>query len=349
MDVSPAVVLTDTVPEGVLHSLCAHNMDQQETASSYYAGYVTTRCREFLTDGGRHTNARTYNHVLILADAIRSGKSKAEISTTPLISMSTHDAAGVLVPGHERQQLACPTETSIDLCASLLTMVDIGRPPLAFSGRRPLLWSSGPLREFLGSYFHQPKDLVPDNQQIGKIFNAVNLRRLAGIKMQWSSNMANHLRLADDEKTVFIFHHAAFLKTQKRAAQDQTLLPAGVVEETLRTLSLLFPQNDAKTKGWMSSQAGDMDPELRRCGALRAHDRRFDKFAVWHDRLVILKQVFDEARPETIPQWWRDRRDRVQWYTFWVAIWVLGLTVLFGLIQSVEGAVQIYATYNVAA
>jgi len=337
MDVSPAVVLTETVPEAVLHSLCAY--DQQETASSY-AGYITTRCREFLTDGGRHTNARTYNDVLILADAIRSGKSKAVISATPLIS--TYDADGA--PGQGRA--CCPTETSIDLCASLLTMVDIGRPPLAFSGRGPLLWTSGPLREFLGSYFHQPKDLVPDNQQIGKIFNAVNLHRLAGMKIQWSSNLANHLRLADDEKTVFIFHHAAFLKTQKRVAH-QTLLPAGVAEETLRTLSLLFPQNDTKTKGWMSSQ-DEIDPELCRCGALRAHDRRFDKFAVWHDRLVILKQVFDEARPETIPQWWRDRRDRVQWYTFWVAIWVLGLTIFFGLTQSVEGAIQIYATYNVA-
>jgi hypothetical protein len=32
----------------------------------------------------------------------------------------------------------------------------------------------------------------------------------------------------------------------------------------------------------------------------------------------------------------------VQWYTFWVAALVLGLTIVFGLIQCVEGALQVY-------
>jgi ABC-type Fe3+ transport system permease subunit len=58
--------------------------------------------------------------------------------------------------------------------------------------------------------------------------------------------------------------------------------------------------------------------------------------------LVMLKQVFDEAQPRTMAQWWHDRRNGVQWYTFWVAVMVLALTILFGLIQSVEGALQVY-------
>ncbi len=58
----------------------------------------------------------------------------------------------------------------------------------------------------------------------------------------------------------------------------------------------------------------------------------------------MLKQVYDEAQPKTLRQWWHDRRNGVQWYTFWITVLVLILTVLFGLIQSIEGGIQAYAS-----
>lgn len=58
---------------------------------------------------------------------------------------------------------------------------------------------------------------------------------------------------------------------------------------------------------------------------------------------MMLKQAFDETQPKTMRQWWYDSRNGVQWYTFWVAMLVLVLTVVFGLVQSIEGALQVYA------
>lgn len=84
----------------------------------------------------------------------------------------------------------------------------------------------------------------------------------------------------------------------------------------------------------------------RECGQLKKSERQIEKFVYWHDRLVILKQVFDEAEPSTIKQWWNDRRKKVQWYTFWVAALVLALTIFFGLIQCIEGAMQVYKAFN---
>ena len=75
-------------------------------------------------------------------------------------------------------------------------------------------------------------------------------------------------------------------------------------------------------------------------------DRNIRNFKYWHDRLIILKEVFDDAEPRTIRQWWYDRRKRVQWYTFWVAALVLVLTVFFGLVQSIEGGIQAYAALH---
>jgi hypothetical protein len=94
------------------------------------------------------------------------------------------------------------------------------------------------------------------------------------------------------------------------------------------------------------SKSANIDLGVLRCGYLKTKDRQIEKFKYWHDRLAILKQVFDDSSPKTISQWWNDRRNGVQWYTFWVAIVVLLLTIIFGLAQTVEGALQVYKAYH---
>jgi len=84
----------------------------------------------------------------------------------------------------------------------------------------------------------------------------------------------------------------------------------------------------------------------RSCRRLRAQERQMANFQFWHDRLVILKQLFDESQPSDLKMAWYDRRNGVQWYTFWVAILILFLTIFFGCIQSVEGALQVYLGYR---
>jgi hypothetical protein len=94
------------------------------------------------------------------------------------------------------------------------------------------------------------------------------------------------------------------------------LLPEGLAEETLQTLALLFPSSDGETKKWFSrlSVYGGLDKRIVQCGRLTTDHRQIDKFRFWRDRLVILKQVFDEAQPKSLLQWWHDRRNGVQWY-----------------------------------
>jgi len=122
-------------------------------------------------------------------------------------------------------------------------------------------------------------------------------------------------------------------------------VPLDVITETLRTFALLFPQNDAKTRVWLQllqKRGMNIDSAVNECGNTRAHERVFDSFKIWRTRLVVLKQTFDEAQPQTLTQWLWDRRDGVQWYTFWIAILVFLLTLFFGLLQSIEGAIQVY-------
>jgi hypothetical protein len=58
-----------------------------------------------------------------------------------------------------------------------------------------------------------------DNEHVKleKIFIARNLGRIAGIEIQFTNNLADHLRLMnEDDKKVTIFHNASFLIGQRK-------------------------------------------------------------------------------------------------------------------------------------
>ncbi len=133
------------------------------------------------------------------------------------------------------------------------------------------------------------------------------------------------------------------------SSTNDDLFPPGFVDETIRTLALLLPQNDRGTKRWIGLQTDSsrkpLDAELAKCGSLRTHERFFEKYSFWRDRIVILKEAFDESRPRTLSQWWFDRRNGKQWYTFWIAVMVFVMTIIFGVVQSVEGGLQVYLSY----
>ena len=133
------------------------------------------------------------------------------------------------------------------------------------------------------------------------------------------------------------------------------MFPNGLIEETLRSLALLFPHSDAGTRKWYKAQMKkamkkasprDLDPKLLECGHLRAEDRHIDAFKFYRDRLVILKQAFDESEPNSLSQWWYDKRSGVHRYPLIIAALALVLTALFGLIQCIEGALQTYKAWH---
>jgi hypothetical protein len=79
------------------------------------------------------------------------------------------------------------------------------------------------------------------------------------------------------------------------------MYPDGFIEEMRRTLTLLFPQHDRVSQRWLQTQRKtyNIDRQLGENGQLRLDERQLKNFRYWHDRLVILKQAFDESRPAT--------------------------------------------------
>ncbi|KAH6854993.1 hypothetical protein B0I37DRAFT_44879 [Chaetomium sp. MPI-CAGE-AT-0009] len=313
-----------------------HSADRNSTNLDTYWTYYHQECTNALHDGGRHVAARTHGDIASCAAKLRRGMAREDVKTAL--------RAELLRARHANDDELL--DNSVDLTASLLLMANFGRYAYGFSGRNRVCWSKGPLGAFLQAYFEPERRLANESVKLERVFKASSLDRIAGLEVVWTDNLADHLRLTDDDRKVHLFHHASFLETQRQSADS--LLPSGLAEETLRTLALLCPTADAETKQWLTGlpNHSDLDRGVSQCGRLKTDDRRIDNFSFWRDRLVMLKQVFDEAQPKTIRQWWYDSRNGVQWYTFWVAVLVLVLTVVFGLVQSVEGALQVYVSFK---
>ncbi|KAI1330209.1 hypothetical protein F5Y16DRAFT_363428 [Xylariaceae sp. FL0255] len=231
----------------------------------------------------------------------------------------------------------------LDLAMRLLTMIDVGAFSNAYTGRDHITFTNGTLAEFLrmqGLFDARP--VIPcDNVKLESHFHACNIERIAGLTIQLTTNLCDHLLLREDSghKVVYVFHHAAFLQCHLR---NSSVFPPEFIEETLQTFAILFPKGIKKIERWYRGKGNIEDLDftvLRFCPS----QRRVGEYQYWRDRLVTLKEAFDDSQPRSLSQWWHDRRDVTQWYAVWVAVF---FTVFFGLIQSVVGILQLYKAYR---
>lgn len=193
-----------------INDLCGLSIDPQTLITynldldSYFV-YYSAQCRSALLDRGQHIAARTHRDITDIASYIRDGQQredvKQKIKSKLLTCSSPHD-----------DRIA---ENTIDLAASLLLMMQFRDLPFGISRWRPLKWTHGSLQEFLKSQWdYQP--MLKETVKLESIFNAPNLTRIAGIRIEWTDNLNDHLKMIGDDTTVMIFHHASFLEMQRQ-------------------------------------------------------------------------------------------------------------------------------------
>ncbi|CAG9943315.1 unnamed protein product [Clonostachys rosea f. rosea IK726] len=249
-------------------------------------------------------------------------------------------------------------EDIVHLTARVLVMCNIGTLDNQANPRQYFEWKpTDNLQGVIKGHFHAEPQLQ-ERVRLPKTFDAWAIERIGGISIQFTDNLADHLLLVNDDTTLLVFHHVAFLELQTK----EPLLPEALVDETFRTLALLFPESEfisarratREKRDWfkklcqrhLSGHRCQVDDQILRCGTLKADARQIERFQYWRDRLVVLKQSYDDATPATLTQWWFDRRNGPQWYTFWIAITVLIVSTVLGLIQCVQGALQVYKAYH---
>jgi hypothetical protein len=172
-----------------------------------YFDYYSDQCRQALHNRGKHISARTHMDLVDIVHLLVGSSSRDDIRTTlcPKINPATCDDIA-------RERL----DGSIDLTTRLIVMMDIGVLDLGHTGRDQLPWTGGSLKDYVRGFYDRPIKLGQVNVKLEKIFTARNLSQIAGIEVEWTENLADHLRLiGDDDKKVAIFHYASFLDSNQ--------------------------------------------------------------------------------------------------------------------------------------
>ena len=241
--------------------------------------------------------------------------------------------------------------TLVDLAAGVWLMLSISKYPGDISYDEPLIWKD---YEILGTEQNSSQGLIfkgvshhynsTDLVKLPQTFTAAHLEQIGGIQVIWTSNLADHLLLKDDDTKLMLFHQVSILQLHKKS--PTSVLPKVLVDETMRSVSLLIPPVLGKPNPWFQQQRKKylIDTQAGVCDRLNSSERQIEKFVYWRDRLVLLKRTFDDAEPRNISQLWWDDRKKTQWFTFWVAVLVFIMTVFFGVVQSVAGIVQAWAS-----
>jgi hypothetical protein len=169
-----------------------------------YFLYYTEQCRIALQDGGRHILAQTHRDILEVASYLRGSQTREQLKRIlrPKLPIQPPDDADEIM------------DNTIDLTIRLLIMVNVGGLRYGVSDISQLNWKDNTLKEFIQGRFIPSQALKDTPIKLEKIFNARNLERIGGIKIIWTSNLADHLSMKDDDTRVAIFHHASFLKYQ---------------------------------------------------------------------------------------------------------------------------------------
>ena len=103
-------------------------------------------------------------------------------------------------------------KASIALAARLWLMIHVGTTgPSLIPGHRDRTWEGGSLGQFMDTTFSSKHELGV-TVKLEKIFNVRNLEKIAGIKISWTNNLADHLSMKDDDTRVVLFTHATFLE-----------------------------------------------------------------------------------------------------------------------------------------
>jgi hypothetical protein len=183
-----------------------------------YPQFHKNYCNHAFHDAGRHIAAKTHGSILKVVEDIDGDFSRDEIKTR-LRSR---------IPGPYPELSDEMLESSINLAARLRSMMNIGGLKYGFSGRKGLPWKEGTLRDFLNEYLNVPPRLG-SKVKLQKVFNARNLIRIAGIKIEWTNNLDDHLLIIDDDdRKVAIFHHASFLRHGERYLYPLGFRPSSI-------------------------------------------------------------------------------------------------------------------------
>ncbi|KAJ5729081.1 uncharacterized protein N7483_003589 [Penicillium malachiteum] len=199
------------------------------------------------------------------------------------------------------------------------------------------------------------------------LLNANTLVRIGGLRIQWVNNVSAHLSLDMEQKSLMIFAMPTFCDLHRFEGTIFEKIISGYYDqyskpdrfssiEYLREIRisyrLLFADDwrayrwyrriapsSVETLGLFDSYLDELSKPLS--SSTNSYSADTD-FPILGSRLIDLQNYIDRQNPGTIVMLWRDRRDMLRWYTFWVVTIIGGLGIVIALLSAGLAAAQVY-------
>ena len=216
------IPLTEDVRGAITKSLWGETSDGQFYTSAVkdldtYFSYWGDECRV------ARTTSRCHRDVLNVVERLKQPDGTRD-SIKEGIDQDDSDA----ISNYEEL-----VDASVALAVRLWLMVYIDSVGLSQTvGHTQARWEQGTFQDFVAGVF-SPDHGLHSNVKLERLFNARNLERIAGVRVTWTSNLADHLSMRDDDTRVLVFHHVTFLECHQSSswyAQAHTYPPVRPVE-----------------------------------------------------------------------------------------------------------------------
>lgn len=143
-------------------------------------------------------SVQTYREILDIVSYLQANLSRTEIISKLRIHC------------HDEDLIAA----SIDLAAGIWLTLYIGTLPNSLSPGTSVTWNDGPLSSTVHSLWSLSR--LSDSIKLPNTFHAANIEKIAGIEVEWTSNLVDHLRLEDGNTKVLIYHQLSYLELHQR-------------------------------------------------------------------------------------------------------------------------------------
>ena len=164
--------------------------DHSANLDAYFRDWVEEQCDA----ATGQVSVQTHREIIHIISLLQANLSRAEIVTELHVQCDDENLIAA----------------SINLAARIWLTLSIGTLPNSLSLGTSITWNDGPLSSTVHSLWSLPR--LSESIKLPKSFHAANIERIAGIKIEWTSNLVDHLRLEDDDTKVLIYHQLSYLE-----------------------------------------------------------------------------------------------------------------------------------------
>ncbi|KAI1410523.1 hypothetical protein F5Y13DRAFT_181228 [Hypoxylon sp. FL1857] len=173
-------------------------------------------------------------------------------------------------------------------------------------------------------------------------FNVVDLEKMAGLKVEWADYITDHLTIVDG--TLYVLRNVEALKHIRGSpALAKGFFTNEFISETINSILLFFPVDRHDYRAWLRGNDGltDWQQALVKDYSEQPSSREVADYPTWGHRLTRVIETSNNEGAWSFRRWWYDTRNESLWWTRWSLITALFLALVFGLIQSITGIIQV--------